>query len=288
MSGINTREIKGTDVISSSRNIINSNFINIKNWINNFIKIFGIDINNGIINLEDSTEGKISGKLASFNNINLPAKGTKKAQINSSGNAILVGITAEKLNVSVESKFEGEVNFLNNVLYDENINIEVDGQIELSNKIIYGKESNIINENILINSGLSPNADFPDNTGGGINTNINPYEITGTENIIYADCSGGLKLSVGDGTNEANIPRGFMLTIVNTSNSNGTIETGNQGSYYTGFNTNPSQGGWGIINIPSDKAYKSTMKLIWEPRIDQSSINERGSWVLLSSTNITI
>jgi hypothetical protein len=90
-----------------------------------------------------------------------------------------------------------------------------------------------------------------------------------------------------------NIPQGTRITIVNTSAATGFIYTGVTGttsSYYTGFNTSTNYGGYatGGITIAASKAYRSSVTLQWEPRVGQGEATQNGSWIVLSSTNVTV
>ena len=61
-------------------------------------------------------------------------------------------------------------------------------------------------------------------------------------------------------------------------------------TYYTGFNTDTSYGGYsssGIV-IPQNSSYRSSVTLQWEPRVGQGQATMNGSWVVIGSTNITV
>src|SRR6056300_1508802 len=85
MATVNTTSILGSDSISASRTTINSNFLTLENWINNYNTVFGLDTVNGIINLTGASTGRISAKTGKFDSIIVPSGGTALAQINSSG-----------------------------------------------------------------------------------------------------------------------------------------------------------------------------------------------------------
>jgi len=65
MATVNTTSILGSDSISASRTTINSNFLTLQNWINNYNTVFGLDTVNGIINLTGASTGRVSAKLES-------------------------------------------------------------------------------------------------------------------------------------------------------------------------------------------------------------------------------
>jgi hypothetical protein len=97
-------------------------------------------------------------------------------------------------------------------------------------------------------------------------------------------------MSVGTtGATAANLPAGLRITIINTDASAGSIETGIQGSAYTGFNTSSSYGAFPSTGITVDagKPYQSSIQLQWEPRIGQGTGSQEGSWVVLSATNMS-
>jgi hypothetical protein len=104
-------------------------------------------------------------------------------------------------------------------------------------------------------------------------------------------------MKVVDGTSPVggtlpNLPQGTRVTIVNTSAATGYIRTGVTGSssYYTGFNTASTYGGFsttGIV-IPQSKAYRSSITLQWEPRVAQGQATQNGSWVVIGSANMTV
>ena len=155
-------------------------------------------------------------------------------------------------------------------------------------------------------SGTSPFATVASGGGGITGTYTTPYQVTGTESVIYANCSyvsGApgdssnatgffIQASSASGGATSGIPAGFKLTIINTGATGGKIGTGITGPatgtyYYTGFSTtNGSYSGTGIV-LPSGYPYKSALTLMWEPRIGGGSATQKGSWVVLSSSNIT-
>lgn len=294
MATVNLTEIKGSDGISGSRNRINSNIKILGNWINGYVDVFKIDKNNGILDLSSTTTGKIVAKRGEFNSIKISTSGASGgASINSSGVGSFVALNTQILGVSGQSNLAGLVNIKDNAVFDIGSVADFDGKVNMNGHLKLGPKASISNTSTVISTGLTAGAKFPDSSsgGGGFNSLTGPYEITGQENIIYADLSspGGFMMSVGDGIKEAALPEGFELTIINTNRNGGSIATGIQNTFYTGFNTNALQGGWGTgITTPANNAYRSVIKLRWEPRVDKDSVDQKGSWVLLSSTNFTI
>ena len=76
MATVSTTSILGSDSISASRLTINSNFLLLENWINGFVSTFGIDTNNGILNLSGATTGSIYAKTGYFDQIQFPSNGS--------------------------------------------------------------------------------------------------------------------------------------------------------------------------------------------------------------------
>lgn len=296
---ITITEILGSDSISGSRGTLNSNFTILQNWINSYSANFGLDLNNGVIDLTSQSTGKISAKIGAFNSINLPASGASKITLNSAGTATFVSLNTATSTFSSTASFNGNLN--SNSVFNLGIGAtgNFNGQVNLNSRTTLGPSSSLVNTSTVYDTGLTAGSAFPDNDsigfphgGGYVTTPSLPYVVTGTKNIIYADLgsTGGFNISVGDGSTVSALPAGLTLTIVNTNGSGGTINTGVQGSFYTGFNTNSSQGGFatGGILASSGYAYRSSLTLMWEPRIDQSSGTEKGSWIVLNSTNLTI
>ena len=135
---------------------------------------------------------------------------------------------------------------------------------------------------------------FPSPPSSGVTgTYSNPYILTLTEKVIYAQCdyaNGGytgffMYASTGSGATASAIPAGYTVTIINTGTGTGYIPTGVTGSspnYYTGFSTGDGQysGAPGITLTGTP--YKNSVTLMWEPRIGQGAVTQQGSWVVVS------
>lgn len=294
MATVNLTDIKGTDGISGSRNRINSNLKILGNWINSYVDVFKIDTQNGVLDLTSTTTGKILAKRGDFNGIKISSSGSTGASINSSGAGTFVALTTQVLTTSGQVNLNGSTNIQNSINFGTGSTADFDGKINVNGQFRLGVSGSMINSSSIVNTGLTAGQKFPDTSSGGggfATTASTPYQITAQENIIYADLAspGGFIISVGDGSTESALPEGFELTIINTNSNIGKIATGIQGSFYTGFNTNSLQGGWGAqIGVASGYAYRASIKLRWEPRIDKDSANQKGSWVILSSTNLTV
>jgi hypothetical protein len=297
MATVNITEILGSDSISGSRVTINSNFLILQNWINGYSTVFGIDSINGILDLSQASTGKVAAKIGSFSSISVPSTGTTTASVNSAGQASFVSVSSTTLTASGNVTLSGTVSVTSAASLTVGATASFNGSLVANSNLYLGSNGNIISSNWTAAVGLTAGTVFPANSsgGGGLATTANaPYALTGLEDVIYANCSSGFYMKVVDGTGAtaANIAQGKRITIVNTSASAGTIYTGTQGSpvYYTGFNTAGSYGGFSSSGItgPSSKSYRSSITLQWEPRIADTQATQRGSWVVLSSTNITV
>ena len=92
MATISTTSILGSDSISASRITINSNFLSIQNWINKYVSTFGIDSDNGILDLSDASTGSIYAKTGYFDQVQVPSSGSFLARILSTGAAQFTGV----------------------------------------------------------------------------------------------------------------------------------------------------------------------------------------------------
>lgn len=299
MSTVSTSQILGSNSISGSRSTINSNFLLLENWINAYATTFSVDSVNGIIDVSQASTGRISAKTGRFDEIRLPSSGSTGAFILASGQSSFLGVSTTTLTASGSVSFGGSFSSTGNSTFSGTVSLT--GSSNLNGSFIIGGNSStpsassgrFVSNNILTETGVTAGTAFPDSatgSGGGYSTSSStPYVITGTEDIIYAQCGSGFYLSVGPGTGPANIPAGFRVRIVNTQGTSGTIVTGVTGGFYTGFNTNASYGSYPSTGITADagKPYQSSLHLQWEPRIAQGNGTEEGSWIVLSSSNMT-
>jgi hypothetical protein len=293
MSTVSTTSILGSDSISASRITINSNFLLLENWINQYVDVFGIDSVNGILDLSTSSTGRISAKTGKFNQIIVPVGGTALAQINSSGSGQFVNISTTTLTASGLSTFSGILNSNNTVTFNSTTNLL--GSNNLNGSFVLLSSGHFVSQNSIYASGATAGQVFADcaSGGGGRVTLVGtPYVLTGLEDVIYANCSSGWFMSVGtNGSSASALVAGSRITIVNTACTGGYIATGlqNGASYYTGFNTDASFGNYPIPGITCDagRPYQSSITLQWEPRISQGVGTQQGSWVVLSSSNMS-
>ena len=298
MATVSTTSILGSDSISASRITINSNFLILENWINGYVSTFGIDTVNGILDLSNATSGSIYAKTGYFDQIQVPSTGSFLARILSTGAASFQDIQTTTFTSSGLTTISG--NLVQTGISTFGATASFNGGVNLNGSVVLGPNGNFTSTNTTYANGLTGGQSFPNSAtggGGGYLTSIDsPYQIFGTEDVIYANCGPtGFYLSVvgGSGGTAASIPAGFRIRIVNTSGATGYIYTGVQGSsttYYTGFNTNTAYGNYatGGITIPQNSQYQSSVHLQWEPRVAQDQTTQRGSWIVLSGTNVTI
>jgi hypothetical protein len=298
MATVSTTSILGSDSISASRITINSNFLILENWINGYVSTFGIDTVNGILDLSSATTGSIYAKTGYFDQIQVPASGSFLARVLSTGAAQFADISTTTFTSSGLTTING--NLVQNGISTFGATASFNGAVNLNGAVVLGSGGNFTSSNTTYASGLTAGQAFPASDtlgGGGYLTSIDsPYQILGTEDVIYANCGPtGFYISVvgGSGGTAASIPAGFRLRVVNTSGETGYIYTGVQGSsttYYTGFNTSDSYGNYatGGIVFNQDTQYRSSVHLQWEPRVAQNQTVQRGSWIVLSGTNVTI
>ena len=304
MATVNITEILGTDSISGSRVTINSNFLILQNWINGYVTVFGVDSVNGILDLSSASTGKVQAKIGSFDSISVPSSGTTKATILNTGYAGFVDVQTTTLTASGAVTLNGAVTYGTGSVFTVGGTASFNGSFSANAALNLGTQGHIVSANTTYQTGLTAGSAFPANTsgigGGGRITSVNsPYAITGLEVVIYANCGPtGFFMKVVDGTSPVggtlpNIPQGTRITIINTSAATGYIYTGLTGTtstYYTGFNTSASYGGYsssGIV-LTASKSYRSAVTLQWESRIGQGQATQNGSWIVLSSTNATV
>jgi len=292
MSTVSTTSILGSDSISASRITINSNFLLLQNWINQYVDVFNIDSVNGILDLSSASTGRISAKTGLFDQIIVPVGGTALAQINSAGVGQFVSLATTTLTSSGLSTFNGPL--IANGISTFNSTTNLIGTTNVSEAFNILPFGHFVGQNTIYESGATAGQAFlqPSLGGGGrSSTSVDPYVIQGTEDLIYAQCGPGWYMSVGTtGTSASALASGTRITIVNTSATGGFIATGlqNSGAYYTGFNNDSSYGNYlSSITCAASKPYQCAITLQWEPRISQGTGTQQGSWIVLSSTHMT-
>ena len=301
-STVNITEILGSDSISGSRITINSNFLILQNWINGYVQVFGVDTTNGILDLTGASTGKVAAKIGRFDSLSLPASGTALTSFNSTGGASLVSLSSTNVTVSGALTANGTITFGSSSIFIAGGTSSFNSSVSANSAFYLGPQGHVISQNTTVATGLTAGTAFPSTTIGGggyvTSTSASPYAITGLEDVIYADCGPtGFFMKVVDGTSPVggtlpNIPQGTRVTIVNTNSATGYVWTGLTGSttYYTGFNTVASFGGYSSSGIvfPQNKAYRSSVTLQWEPRVGQGQATMNGSWIVIGSSNATV
>lgn len=288
-------EILGTDSISGSRLTINANFLLLENAYNDLEDSFNINVLTGSLDVSNATSGQIKAKSLVANSLVMPASGTTTIQVYGTGAsagymiasdtvASPTGTFSNTLHTNLFSA-SGSATFGSTVTFNSVLNN--------NGRFTIGTSGNIANKNRKASVGITTN--FPSAPGAGLTgTYANPYVPTGTENVVYinsAFSSGGyvgffMQSTTGPGTTVSTLPSGFTLTLIDTATSAGKIATGVTGggsTYYTGFSTGDGGFTSPAILTPGDK-YKSSLTLMWEPRINGGGANSRGSWVVVSCT----
>ena len=306
---ITIQELLSTSSVAGDRLTINANFLLIENEINDLEDTFNINTVTGAMDISAASSGQLKAKSGYFNSILLPTSGSPAISMYgtgaSAGNATFSG-TISSLNVT--SSGTGTFNVLAVTGTSSFGATAAFSGVTISySELQNGPTGIFTDKNTKSASGSSPFAAVSSGGGGITGTYTNPYQVTGTESVIYANCcyastSPGdssnatgffMQVSPASGSATSGVPAGFKLTIVNTGGTiAGKIATGITGPgtgtyYYTGFNTSfASYSGTGIV-LPASFPYKSSVTLMWEPRIGAGSSTQKGSWVVLSSSNIT-
>ena len=299
---ITITEILGTDSISGSRLTINANFLLLENAYNDLENTFNINVLTGSLDVSSATNGQIKAKSLLANSLVMPASGSPTIQLYGTGasggyiiaSSTVVGATGIFSNVLQSNTLSasGTATFGATATFNSVLNVE--GRMSI------GASGNFVNTNRKATVGAS--TAFPNAPGAGVTgTYSTPYQLTLTENVIYiqsdyvssAPADAGFTTgfffyaTTGAGATASDIPAGYTVTLVDTAISAGKIATGVTGPapyYYTGFST-----GDGDYTDPSIQTsgnpYKSSITIMWEPRIDQSGASQKGSWVVVNSTS---
>lgn len=298
---ITITEILGTDSISGSRLTINANFLLLENAYNDLENTFNINVLTGSMDVSSASSGQIKSKSLLTNSLVMPASGSPTIQIygtGASGGSIVftntvagaTGIFSNVLQVNTLSA-SGAAIFGATATFQSVLNL--DGRMTI------GASGNFVNTNRKATVGST--TAFPSAPGAGVTgTYSSPYQLNLTENVIYiqsdfvsgatADASNATGFffyaATGTGATASSIPAGYTVTLVDTATSAGTISTGVTGPspyYYTGFSTGDGSYSDPTIQTPGNQ-YKSSITLMWEPRIDQGAATQKGSWVVVNST----
>jgi hypothetical protein len=298
---ITITEILGTDSISGSRLTINANFLLLENAYNDLENTFNINVLTGSLDVSSASSGQIKSKSLLTNSLAMPASGSPTIEIygtGASGGSIVftntvagaTGIFSNVLQVNNLSA-SGAATFGATATFQSVLN--VDGRMTI------GASGNFVNTNRKATVGST--TAFPSAPGAGVTgTYSSPYQLNLTENVIYiqSDFVSGATADVanstgfffyaatGNGATASDIPAGYTVTLVDAATTAGIISTGVTGPspyYYTGFSTGDGSYSDPIIQTPGNQ-YKSSITLMWEPRIDQGAATQKGSWVIVNST----
>ena len=298
---ITITEILGTDSISGSRLTINANFLLLENAYNDLENTFNINVLTGSMDVSTASSGQIKSKSLLTNSMVMPASGSPTIQLYGTGasggsiifNNTLAGATGIFSNVLQANALSasGAANFGATATFQNVVNLE--GRFNI------GASGNFVNTNR--KSTVGSTTAFPPAPAAGVTgTFSNPYQLNLTENVIYiqSDYTSSAPTdttspqgfffyaTTGAGATASDIPAGYTVTLIDTATSNGIIATGVTGPspyYYTGFSTGDAAYSE-PIQTTSNNPYKASVTLMWEPRIDQSSSTQKGSWVVISDT----
>ena len=293
---ITITEILGTDSISGSRLTINSNFLLLENAYNDLEDTFNINVLTGSMDVSAASSGQIKAKSFIGNSLVMPSSGTPTIQAYGTG--------ASAGNITASGTIAGGTGLFSTFLSTNGMSASgpaVFGATATFSTVavndgqfINGVSGTYIEKNRKASVGSATPFSSPPSSGV-TGTYANPYALALTERVIYAQCdyvSGGytgffMYATTGTGATASAIPAGYTVTIINTGTSTGYIPTGVTGSapyYYTGFSTGDGQySGAPGINL-SASPYKSSVTLMWEPRIGQGAGTQQGSWVVISDT----
>lgn len=298
---ITITEILGTDSISGSRLTINANFLLLENAYNDLENTFNINVLTGSLDVSSASSGQIKAKSMLTNSLLMPSSGSPTIQLygtGASGGSIifsntLAGATGIFSNVLQANNFSasGAANFGATATFQ--------GVVNSDGRFTVGASGNFVNTNR--KAAVGATTAFPPSPGAGVTgTYSTPYQLNLTENVIYIqsdyvstaplDTSNSTGFffyaTTGSGATASDIPAGYTVTLIDTATTAGRIATGVTGPapyYYTGFSTGDGSYTDPVI-LTSGNQYKSSITLMWEPRIDQSSTSQKGSWVVISET----
>jgi len=288
-------EILGTDSISGSRLTINANFLLLENAYNDLENTFNINVLTGSMDVSTASSGQIKAKAFISNSLVMPSSGSPTIEIYGTG--------ASAGYMVASSTIAGATGIFSNVLQVNTFSAtgaatfgataSFQAQTNINGALTFGASGSIVNTNRKASVGST--TAFPSAPASGVTgTYANPYALNFTENVIYiqSDYSAGgysgffFYATTGSGATASDIPAGFTVTLIDTATSGGIIATGVTGGgaqYYTGFNEADGQySPTSITTTPNP--YKSSVTLMWEPRIAQGDATQKGSWVVISST----
>jgi hypothetical protein len=299
---ITITEILGTDSISGSRLTINANFLLLENAYNDLENSFNINVLTGSLDVSSASSGQIKAKSLMANSLVMPSSGSPLIQIYGTG--------ASGGSIIFSNTVAGSTGIFSNVLQANSFNTSgastfgatatFQSVVNIDGRFTVGASGNFVNTNRKASVGST--TAFPSSPGAGVTgTYSTPYQLNLTENVIYiqsdyvssapADTSNSTGFffyaTTGSGATASDIPGGYTVTLIDTATTLGIIATGVTGptgsEYYTGFSTGDASYSDPSIQTPGNQ-YKSSITLMWEPRIDQGASTQKGSWVVVNCT----
>lgn len=298
---ITITEILGTDSISGSRLTINANFLLLENAYNDLENTFNINVLTGSLDVSNTPSGQIKAKSMMSNSLLMPSSGSPVLQLygtGASGGSIIAsntiaGATGIFSNVLQSNTFgaSGAATFGATATFSSVLNVE--------GRMTMGASGNFVNTNRKATVGAT--TAFPFAPGAGVTgTYSTPYQLSLTESVIYIqsdyvslapadtgfDTGFFFYATTGAGATASDIPAGYTVTLIDTATTPGKIATGVTGPapyYYTGFSTGDASYTDPEIQTPGNQ-YKSSITIMWEPRIDQGALTQKGSWVVINET----
>lgn len=298
---ITITEILGTDSISGSRLTINANFLLLENAYNDLENTFNINVLTGSLDVSNASSGQIKSKSMLTNSLVMPASGSPTIQIygtGASGGSLIASNTVAAA-TGIFSNVVQVNTFGASGPATLGATATFQGTVSLEGRTSIGASGNFVNTNRKATVGST--TAFPSAPAAGVTgTYSTPYQLNLTENVIYiqsdyvstAPGDAGFTTgfffyaTTGSGATASAIPAGYTVTLIDTATSAGLISTGVTGPspyYYTGFSTGDGSYSDPSIQTPGNP-YKSSITLMWEPRIDQSSATQKGSWVVVNDT----
>ena len=293
-------EILGTDSISGSRLTINANFLLLENAYNDLENTFNINVLTGSMDVSGASSGQIKAKSFISNSLVMPSSGSPTIEIYGTG--------ASAGFVVASSTVAGATGIFSNVLQVNSLSVtgaatfgataSFQAPAVMNGALTIGASGSFVNQSRKASVGST--TAFPAAPASGVTgTYSAPYQLTLTENVIYiqsdyvsvlpgdAGFTTGFFFyaTTGQGATASDIPAGYTVTLIDTATSSGVIATGVTGpglQYYTGFNT--ADGQFSSPIVTTQNQYKSAVTLMWEPRLAQGDAQEKGSWVVVSST----
>lgn len=298
-------EILGTDSIAGSRLTINSNFLLLENAYNDLEDSFNINVLTGSLDVSTASSGQIKAKSMLSNSVVLPSSGSPTVELYGAGASAGYGVfgntvasatgifsnnlLAKNFSATGTALFGGTSTFNGAIESNGAFQIGVTGSF-----INKSRKASVSATTAFPAFGTSPNAAV---TG----TYSNPYVFTGQESVIYIDSTKvdgsnkGFFMKVSDTSGDAAslLPAGFTVTLIDVPSTSGpgVIACGITGaaSYYTGFCRDAASANYpSSLGIGTLRPYRNSITIMWEPRIRQNGATEKGSWVVLSQTGITL